>query len=43
MNTLFVVVAPKITTHPTAQYAAAPFSAAFNCSVQAYGYLTINW
>ena len=43
MNTLFVVVAPKIITHPTVQYAAAPFSAVFNCSVQAYGYLTIDW
>ena len=36
-------MAPKIITHPTAKCAAAPFSAEFNCSVQAYGYLTINW
>ena len=36
-------MAPKIITHPTATYAAAPFSAVFKCSVQAYGYLTIDW
>ena len=36
--TLHVVV-----THPTATGAAAPFSALFSCSIQAYGYLTITW
>ena len=43
MNTLFVAVPPKIITRPTEKYAAAPFSAVFCCSVQAYGYLTIDW
>ena len=32
-----------IVTHPTNTSAAAPFSALFKCSIQAYGYLTITW
>ena len=39
----YVVVAPRVVTHPIDTSAAAPFGALFNCSVQAYGYLTITW
>ena len=34
---------PQVVTHPTDTSAAAPFSALFSCSVQAYGYLTVTW
>ena len=34
---------PRVVTHPTDTSAAAPFSALFSCSVQAYGYLTVTW
>ena len=37
------VAFPGVVTHPTDTSAATPFSALFNCSVQAYGYLTIIW
>ena len=33
----------QVLTHPTDTSAAAPFSAVFSCSVQAYGYLTVTW
>ena len=39
----YVVHAPRVVTQPTDTSAAAPFSALFNCSIQAYGYLTITW
>ena len=40
----YVVGFPHITTHPIDTSAAAPFSAQFNCSVQAYGHRhTITW
>ena len=38
-----IVPAPSVVTHPTDTSAVAPFSAVFNCSVQAYGYLTVTW
>ena len=38
-----IVPAPCFVTHPTDTSAAAPFSAVLNCSVQAYGYLTVTW
>ena len=38
-----VVFFPRVVTHPIDASAAAPFSALFNCSVQAYGDLTITW
>ena len=41
--TLCVVSALRIITQPTDTYAAAPFSALFKFSIQAYGYLTIYW
>ena len=34
---------PHIITHPAHTSAAAPFSAQFICSVQGYGYFTVNW
>ena len=34
---------PIVTTHPTDTSAAAPFSALFKCSIQAYGYVTVIW
>ena len=34
---------PHFHTHPIDTTAAAPFSALFNCCVQAYGYLNITW
>ena len=34
---------PLVATHPTDTSAAAPFSALFKCSIQAYGYLTVTW
>ena len=40
---LHYVVFPRVVTHPTDTSAAAPFSALFSCSVQAYGYLTVTW
>ena len=42
---MYVVPAPLFITHPTNTSAADPFSALFNCSVQAYAYayLTITW
>ena len=42
---MYVVPAPLVITHPTNTSAADPFSALFNCSVQAYAYayLTITW
>ena len=33
----------QVAIHPTDTSAAAPFSAVFSCSVQAYGYLTVTW
>ena len=39
----YVVAAPNVITDPTDASAVAPFSAAFNCSVEAYGNLTITW
>ena len=33
----------QVAIHPTDTTAAAPFSAVFSCSVQAYGYLTVTW
>ena len=39
----YVAGFPHFITHPIDTTAAAPFSAQFNCSVQAYGYLTITW
>ena len=43
MYIMYVVDIPRFVTHPTNASAAAPFSALFNCSVRAYGYLTITW
>ena len=40
---MYVVSPPRVVTHPIDTSAAAPFGALFNCSVQAYGYLTITW
>ena len=40
---LHYVAFPHVVTHPTNTSAAAPFSALFSCSVQAYGYLTVTW
>ena len=37
------VAFPQVVTHPTDTSVAAPFSAVFSCSVQAYGYLTVTW
>ena len=34
---------PHFFPHPIDTTAAAPFSAQFNCCVQAYGHLTITW
>ena len=42
-NIIYVVAAPEIITHPVDTNAAAPFSAIFHCSVQAYGYIMITW
>ena len=39
----YVVHGPRVITQPTDTSAAAPFSALFSCSIQAYGYLTIIW
>ena len=39
----YVVAAPHVISHPTDTSAAAPFSAVFKCSVEAYGNLTITW
>ena len=39
----YIVAAPRVVTHPTDTSAAVPFSALFNCSFQAIGYLTITW
>ena len=39
----YVVHGPRVITQPTDTSAAAPFSALFSCSIQAYGYLTITW
>jgi len=38
-----VVTGPVIITHPTDTSAAAPFSAVFTCSAQAYGIISIEW
>ena len=38
----YVAGFPHVITHPIDTSAAAPFSAQFNCSVQAYGRLTIT-
>ena len=38
-----VVGFPHFIIHPIDTSAAAPFSALFNCSVEAYGHLTITW
>ena len=43
MHALCIVDFPPGITHPIDTSAAAPFSAQFNCSVQAYGHLTITW
>ena len=43
VQTLCTYVAPQVVTHPNDTSAAAPFSAVFSCSVQAYGYLTVIW
>ena len=40
---MYIVSPPRVVTHPIDTSAAAPFGALFNCSVQAYGYLTITW
>ena len=40
---LHFVAFPQVVTHPTDTSAAAPFSALFSCTVQAYGYLTVTW
>ena len=40
---MHVVSPPRVVTQPINTSAAAPFGALFNCSVQAYGYLTITW
>ena len=40
---IYIVSTTRVVTHPTDTYAAAPFSAQFTCSVQAYGYLNITW
>ena len=40
---LHYVAFPRVVTHPTDTSAAAPFSALFSCTVEAYGYLTITW
>ena len=40
---MYIVCTPQVITHPTDTSAAAPFSALFSCSVQAYGYLTVTW
>ena len=39
----YVADFPHVITHPIDTSAAAPFSAQFNCSIQAYGRLTITW
>ena len=41
--THYVVPALHVVTHPADTSAAAPFSALFKCSIQAYGYLTVTW
>jgi len=38
-----VVSFPRIITHPTDASAAAPFSAVFTCSAQAFGKISIEW
>ena len=43
ISTHYVVPALHIVTHPTNTSAAAPFSALFKCSIQAYGYLIVTW
>ena len=40
---MYVVPAPHVITHPTNTSAADPFSAIFNCSIQAYSYPTVTW
>jgi len=40
---LLLVPFPRIITHPTDTSAAAPFSAVFICSAQAYGEMLIQW
>ena len=40
---LCYVAFPQVVTHPSNTSASAPFSGVFNCSVQAYGYLTVTW
>ena len=40
---VYVVSPPRVVTDPIDTSAAAPFGALFNCSIQAYGYLTITW
>ena len=39
----YVDPALRVIAHPTNTSAAAPFSAIFKCSIQAYGYLTVTW
>ena len=39
----YYVAFPQVAIHPTDTTAAAPYSALFSCSVQAYGYLTVTW
>ena len=39
----YVVAAPHVVIQSTDTSAAAPFSAVFKCSVEAYGNLTITW
>ena len=38
-----IVPAPCIITHPTDQFAAAPFSGVFTCSASGYGIMLVNW
>ena len=40
---LHYVAFARVVTHPTDTSAAAPFSALFSCTVEAYGYLTVTW
>ena len=38
-----IVPAPHIITHPTDQFAAAPFSGVFTCSASGYSIMLVNW
>ena len=43
VNLVHLAVSSSIVTHPTDTSAAAPYSAAFICSIYGYGYQNVTW